>query len=199
MLRATNVIRSGALNGRIALDTITLDRASRWRRRVALKTDKGHDILLDLVEATLLANGDALVLENGNCVKVVAAPEALMEVTAKTPLALARLAWHIGNRHTPAEITAGAIYIQPDHVLADMVRGLGGAVRDVSRPFDPEGGAYGHKGALIESHHHGGAHTHSHSHSHSHGDGHSHGHTHDHHHHGHDHHHDHGAHVKHRS
>lgn len=191
MLRATNVIRSGALNGRIALDTITLDRASRWRRRVALKTDKGNDILLDLAEATLLANGDALVLENGNCVKVVAAPEALMEVTAKTPLALARLAWHIGNRHTPAEITATAIYIQPDHVLADMVRGLGGSVRDVSRPFDPEGGAYGHKGALIESHHHGHSHGHSHSHEH-------HGHTHDHHHdHGHSH--DHGTPAKHRT
>ncbi len=191
MLRATNVIRSVALNGRIALDTITLDRASRWRRRVALKTDKGHDILLDLAEATLLANGDALVLENGNCVKVVAAPEALMEVAAKTPLALARLAWHIGNRHTPAEITATAIYIHPDHVLADMVRGLGGSVRDVSRPFDPEGGAYGHKGALIESHHHGHSHGHSHSHEH-------HGHTHDHHH-DHSHSHDHGAPVKHRT
>lgn len=193
MLRATNVVRSGALNGRIALDTITLDRASRWRRRVALKTDKGHDILLDLAEATLLANGDALVLENGNCVKVVAAPEALMEVTAKTPLVLAKLAWHIGNRHTPAEITAGAIYIQPDHVLAEMVRGLGGSVREVSRPFDPEGGAYGHKGALVESHHHNHA-----AHGHSHG---HHGHTHDHHDHdhGHGHSHDHGSHVKQRT
>lgn len=177
MLRATDVVRAGALNGRIAVDTITLDRASRWRRRVALKTDKGHDILLDLAEATLLANGDTLVLENGTCVKVVAAPEALLEVTANTPLELAKIAWHIGNRHTPAEITAEAIYIQPDHVLADMVRGLGGSVRDVSRPFDPEGGAYGHKGALVESHHHG--HGHSHGHGHDHGS-HSHGNHHDH-------------------
>lgn len=175
MLRATDVIRAGALNGRIALDTITLDRASRWRRRVTLTTDKGRDILLDLAEATLLENGDALVLENGSCVKVVAAPEALMEITARTPLALAKLAWHIGNRHTPAEITAEAIYIQPDHVLADMVRGLGGSVRKVSRPFDPEGGAYGHKGALVESHHHGHGHGHSHNH---HGHSHDHGHHH---------------------
>lgn len=174
MLRAAKVIRAGDLNGRIPADTITLDRASRWRRRVALKTDKGHDILLDLAEATLLENGDALVLENGDCVKVIAAPESLMEVTAKTPLALAKLAWHIGNRHTPAEIAAEAIYIQPDHVLADMVRGLGGSVRDVSRPFDPEGGAYGPKGALVESHHH----RHGHGHSHDH-----HGHSHDHDHH----------------
>lgn len=176
MLRATDVIRAGALNGRIALDTITLDRAARWRRRVALKTDKGEDILLDLAETTLLENGDALVLENGRCVKVVAAPEALLEVTAKTPLALARLAWHIGNRHTPAEIAARAIYIQPDHVLADMVRGLGGTVREVSRPFDPEGGAYGHKGALVESHHHGEGQGHGHSHAgHAHDDHHDHG------------------------
>lgn len=189
MLRATDVIRAGTLNGRIALDTITLDRASRWRRRIALKTDKGHDILLDLTETTLLESGDALVLDNGMCVKVVAAPEALLEVTARTPLALARLAWHIGNRHTPAEITAEAIYIQPDHVLADMVRGLGGDVRDVSRPFDPEGGAYGHKDALVESHHHG----HVDNHSHSHG---LHDHSHDHRHH-HEHHH--ASHVKHRT
>ena len=117
MLRALDVVRADTINGRIALDTITLDRASRWRRRVAMKTDHGHDLLLDLPEATLLANGDALILTNGMCVKVLSAAEQLLTITAGSPLELARIAWHIGNRHTPAEITADAIYIQPDHVI----------------------------------------------------------------------------------
>lgn len=180
MLRALDVVRAGTLNGRIAMDTITLDRASRWRRRVAMKTDHGHDILLDLPEATLLGNGDALILSNGMCVKVISAAEAVLEISAESPLELAKIAWHIGNRHTPAEITAEALYIQPDHVLAEMVQGLGGTVREVLRAFDPEGGAYGHKGALVESHHR----------AHSHGHGHSHDHSHDH---GHEHHHDHAG------
>lgn len=181
MLRATKVIRARDLEARIAGDTITLDRASRWRRRVAMRTDQGHDILLDLAEATLLASGDALVLDDGTFVQVMAAAETLLEIAAASPLALARIAWHVGNRHTPAEITANAIYIQPDHVLAEMVRGLGGTVREVSRAFEPEGGAYGHKGALVESHHHGHGHGHhAHAHDHVHDHGHDHPHAHDH-------------------
>ena len=96
-------------------------------------------------------------------IRVNAAPEPLLRISAPDTLTLSRLAWHIGNRHTPAEITADAVYIQPDHVLAEMVRGLGGAVEDVLRPFEPEGGAYGGHGALERGHHHGG---HSHDHGH---------------------------------
>jgi urease accessory protein len=170
MLRATTVIRAGDLGNRITSDTITLPREARWRRRIAMTSDRGHAFLLDLAEATYLAHGDALALENGVLIKVVAAAEDLLEIHAQEPQALARIAWHIGNRHTPAEITAGAIYIKPDHVLAEMVTGLGGHVHAVRRPFEPEGGAYGTKGPLQAGHHHGHDHMHgAHQHSHSHG------------------------------
>jgi urease accessory protein len=84
-----------------------------------------------------------------------------------------RIAWHLGNRHTPTELADGAIYIARDHVLADMIVGLGGEVRAVTRPFEPEGGAYGGHGPLHSGHHH---------HGHSHGHSHDHDHPHDHHH-----------------
>ncbi len=164
MLNASTVIRTSDLAGRITSDTVTLDREARYRRRIAMETDRGHAFLLDLPEATYLAHGDALELSNGALVKVVAAPEDLLEVHAHGAVALARIAWHIGNRHTPAEITAHAIYIKPDHVLAEMVEGLGGHVHAVKRPFEPEGGAYGGKGPLQAGHHHHGAGHHHHDH-----------------------------------
>jgi urease accessory protein len=178
MHRATFVVRRADMGGKICVDTITLARAERWRRRIALQTDRGHALLLDLAEATYLADGDGLLLDTGAYVRVVAAKEPVVEIHAPTPLDLARIAWHIGNRHTPCEIAAGALYIQPDHVLEDMVTGLGGHVHRVMRAFEPEGGAYGHKGALVASHHHGhaqAAHAHAHDHAHGH-----HPHDHDH-------------------
>ena len=183
MHRATSLIRRAAFGGRIAVDSITLDRQSRYRRRVLLTTDRGHEIMLDLPEATYMAQGDALDLGNGTFVKIIAAPEPLLEIHASSSgefgqVALARIAWHIGNRHTPCEIGREAIYIQPDHVLAEMVRGLGAHVHSVTRPFEPEGGAYGGKGPLNESHH-GHSHDHNHGHSHDHAHDNSHGHAHD--------------------
>ena len=172
--RATTITRKSESGSQVGTETITLDRASRYRRRLALTSDSGREFLLDLPEATYLAHGDALVLDDGSLIKVLAAPEPLLEVHAHDPLELARIAWHIGNRHTPAEIVPGAIYIQPDHVLEDMVIGLGAHVHKVMRPFEPEGGAYGGKGPLQKGHHH-----HGHDHHHDH----AHGHSHDHHHH----------------
>jgi urease accessory protein len=134
--------------------TITLKREERYRRRIVMTADCGFQFLLDLPDATYLPNGSGLELETGDIIGVCAAEEPLMEIRAASPGLLMRLAWHIGNRHTPAEITTDALYIQPDHVLADMVRGLGGTVHDVSRPFEPEGGAYGGHGALQTGHHH---------------------------------------------
>lgn len=160
MQRAHRAIRKSEVGTREAADAITLDRAARYRRRAAMRTDSGTPFLLDLQEATYLADGDALELENGTLVRIVAAAERLLEIHAESPHELARIAWHIGNRHTPAEITIHAIYIQHDHVLEAMVIGLGAAVCVVLRPFEPEGGAYGGKGPLHNGHHHG--HTHSH-------------------------------------
>jgi urease accessory protein len=181
MLRATAIVRKPAVKADRVADTVTLDHEGRSRRRFALTGDKGLDFLLDLDKATVLADGDALKLEDGRLVQVKAAPQRLLEIRAENPLRLMRLAWHIGNRHTPAEIGADAIYIEEDHVLAEMVRGQGGTATAVLRAFHPERGAYEHDCG----HDHG----HSHSHSHSHGHAHAHSHAHDH---SHDHHHDHG-------
>ena len=190
MLRAARVIRSADIGDRIATDSVTLDREARYRRRIAMATDRGRSFLLDLAEATHLAHGDALDLSDGGLVTVLAAPEPLLEIHARDPVALARIAWHIGNRHTPAEITADAIYIKPDHVLAEMVEGLGAHVHGVQRPFEPEGGAYGSKGPLQSGHHHGGGRGHAHDAAHGHG------HDHGHHHHDHEHRHSHHHHGK---
>jgi len=181
MLRATAVIRRADLGQRITIDTVTLDREARYRRRIAMESDRGHKFLLDLAEATYLAHGDALQLSNAALVKVQAAPEDLLEIHAHDALALARIAWHIGNRHTPAEIAVHAIYIKPDHVLAEMVEGLGAHVHHVRRPFEPEGGAYGSKGPLQKGHHHHGGHGHAQSDDHGHAHGHEHAHDHGHH------------------
>lgn len=164
-LRASAVLKADALGDTRVVDTITLDRQSRYRRRVLLATDGGRELLLDLPEATYLAHGDGLVVESG-VVLVKAAAEDLLEIQAHDALALATIAWHLGNRHTPAEITRGAIYIQPDHVLADLVVQLGAQVHHVRRPFEPEGGAYGGKGPLHSGHHHHNDHDHAHDHHH---------------------------------
>jgi urease accessory protein len=179
MKRASTHIPKRDLDGRIAVDSITLERADRFKRRIAWMTDRGHEFLLDLAEATYLAHGDALQLEDGTLIKVQAAAEPLIEIHAHDAASHARIAWHIGNRHTPAEITNGAIYIQPDHVLEEMVIGLGAHVHHVKRPFEPEGGAYGGKGPLQKGHHHGHSHDHAHSaHDHEHSHDHDHGHAH---------------------
>jgi urease accessory protein len=145
MLRAAAVC-STALGGPV-VDVITLDYRARRRRRVLLTTDSGRELMLDLAHTTHIADGDGLALAGGGHVLVRAAPEDLLEIRAADASALARLAWHLGNRHTPAEIAAEAIYIEADHVLEEMLIGLGASVRRLSRPFEPGGGAYaGHHG-----------------------------------------------------
>ncbi len=178
MLRATSVLRKPAVKADKVIDTLTLDHEDRNRRRVALKGDGGHDVLLDLDKVTQLNDGDAVKLEDGRLVVVKAAAEALLEITAESQVRLMRIGWHIGNRHTPAEITADAIYIANDHVLAEMVRGQGGLATVVSRPFQPERGAYDHaEGGHV--HGPGCGHDHSHDHDHDHGHSHSHDHNHE--------------------
>ena len=95
--------------------------------------------------------------------EVTAAAEPLLQVTAATPRDLLRLAWHLGNRHLPAQIEPERILIRPDHVIADMLAGLGAVVKDVSEPFDPEGGAYSghdHSSHDHSDHRHSGHHHH---------------------------------------
>ncbi len=121
---------------------------------------KGTAFLLDLPASVSLHGGDALVLEDGRLVEVVAACEPLLEIRCSDPKHLARLAWHLGNRHLPAQMLDMAIRIRRDHVIAAMAVGLGARVIEVAAPFDPEGGAYQAYRA---------SHAHSHKHPHDHG------------------------------
>jgi urease accessory protein len=114
-----------------------------------------------------LRSGDALALEDGRLVEVVAAPEPLLEIRCTDPLHLARVAWHLGNRHVPTQLLAKSLRIRRDHVLEEMLRGLGARVIEIEAPFDPEGGAYAP--ASEHGHRHGGHH-------HDHSDGHRHDH-----------------------
>ena len=121
--------------------TVRLDYESRFLRRKVLELTEGGAILVDLAKTTSLDHGAVLVLEDGREIAVEAAPEALLEITAPD---MTRIAWHVGNRHTPCQIETGRLLIQPDHVIRDMLLQLGATVREVTEPFTPEGGAYGH-------------------------------------------------------
>jgi urease accessory protein len=196
MIRATKVLGQHRWT-QAATDTVVLDFDDRHRRRMAMTGTRGLEFLLDLENAVALRGGDALVLEDGRLIEVVAAPEPLVEIRGSDPQHLVRLAWHLGNRHLPTQVTAKGLRIRRDHVIEAMVKGLGARVIEIEAPFDPEGGAY------AESHAHAGhgvAHDHgSHDHGHHHHDDHhhdAHHHhdehcDHDHHHHGHSHAHDH--------
>ena len=170
MLRAIEHFPASSWPADAAKDRLTLDFDARHRRRLTLTTAGGEQILLDLPKAVAMADGDGLRLEDGRWLLVAAAPEAVIEVRAGDAARLVRVAWHLGNRHLPAEIGDGVIRIRPDHVIEAMLVGLGAEIVPVSAPFQPERGAYG--GDQPHSRH-------SHGHDHQHGHGPSH-HDHDH-------------------
>jgi urease accessory protein len=187
MIRATQV-RGQYRWSEPPADTVVLDFDDRHRRRMVMTGTRGLEFLLDLESAVALRGGDALVLEDGRLVEVVAAPEPLAEIRGSDPQHLVRLAWHLGNRHLPTQITARGLRIRRDHVIEAMVKGLGARIIEIEAPFDPEGGAYAdsghaqapagaahdHAGHDHSSHDHGGHHhhdehcDHDHHHSHSH-------------------------------
>ncbi len=134
------------------LDEVVLDYEDRHRRRMVMQGRGGHEFLLDLEEVPDLRDGDGILLSSGGTILVRAAPEPLMEIHARNATHLARIAWHIGNRHLAAEISGQVLRIRADHVIAAMVEGLGGHVHGLHAPFNPEGGAYG--GGKIEGHAH---------------------------------------------
>ncbi|MEP9378557.1 urease accessory protein UreE [Aquabacter sp. CN5-332] len=191
MIRATAIVRRPAVREERVVDTVILDHQARHRRRIVMTGEGGTQFLLDLEKATVLDHGDAIRLEDDRLVKVEAAPEKLIEVKTTSPLRLLKAAWHLGNRHVAAEITEEAIYFAEDHVLLEMVRGLGAIATPVVRPFRPEKGAYEAAEAHGGHGHHGHEH-HDHGHHHGHGEeGHVHGpdcgHDHGHEHQGHSH------------
>lgn len=165
MQRAREVRTAGHWDNAKAIDQIALDAYDRHRRRVVLTAERGTTFLLDLPQATALRDGDALVLDDGAIVRIVGRPEPLIEIAAAGAHDVARLAWHIGNRHIDVQIVGDRLRIRRDRVIEEMLRGLGARLTPVEAPFDPEHGAY-------EQHHDDHGRDHAHGHDHHHGDGH---------------------------
>lgn len=172
MLRVEKILRCGDWQELSAIDCILLDSDGRRRRRIMLTGEKGTRILIDFEKPVTLRDGDGLVLEDGSIVRVCGQPEELVEIAASSPREFVRLAWHLGNRHTDVQIVGNRIRIRRDHVLEEMLRGLGAQVTPLTAAFDPEGGApHGH---AYHHDHHDHAHHHRHAHDQSHHDGHKH-------------------------
>jgi len=125
-----------------AVATVTLAYADRHSRRRRLTADDGTRLLLDLPRPRLLGDGEGLELDDGRWVAVRAAAEPVVEARAADARELARLAWHVGNRHTACQILPQALRVLDDPVLADMLAGLGAEVVRTEAPFAPEPGAY---------------------------------------------------------
>jgi urease accessory protein len=162
--KAVSVERGGAQKGVPVADSVVLGYADRFVRRKRLVTEAGVAVMIDLPETVSLNDGDALRLESGGLIGVRAADEDLIAVTGPD---LARLAWHVGNRHTPCQISPDRLLIQRDHVLEAMLTGLGATLAPVATAFRPEGGAYGQGRTLGHDHgvaggwtvhHHGASH-----------------------------------------
>lgn len=131
-------------------DTIRLDYDARLVRRKRLVTEGGRAVLLDLAELTDLSHHAGLRLDDGTEIALEAAPEPVLVIRGDLP----RLAWHIGNRHTPCQVLDDALVIRDDHVLRGMLEGLGAQVTPETRAFHPEGGAYGHGRTFGHDHSH---------------------------------------------
>jgi urease accessory protein len=145
MLRVAEVIPAGQWKKADASDAVVLDADERHRRRIVLQAEGGTAFLLDLPNAVTLRDGDGLVLDNGAIVRVDGKPEPLVEISAANAMELARLAWHLGNRHTDVQVVGDKLRIRRDHVLEEMLTRLGAKLAPLEAPFDPEHGAYGHR------------------------------------------------------
>jgi urease accessory protein len=156
MKHAREVKAAGRWNEASAIDCVVLDAQERHRRRIVLTGERGTTFVLDLPQATALRDGDGLVLDGGAIVRVTGRPEPLVEVAAQNAHELARLAWHIGNRHVDVQIVGERLRIRRDHVIERMLRGLGAKLCVIEAPFDPEQGAYAH--GHEHTHEHGGHH-----------------------------------------
>jgi urease accessory protein len=143
MRRATTIIHAESWADDEVLSTVTLSYEDRHRRRIKMIDDEGADFLLDLTDAVQLEEGDALLLEEGGVIAIRAAEEDVLDIQCLTTTETARIAWHIGNRHTPVQVLDdGGLRIIYDHVLQHMVEGLGATALRKTAPFSPEQGAY---------------------------------------------------------
>jgi urease accessory protein len=163
MNRTTRYLRRQEVKD-AAFDSIVLAHDERHLRRKVLTLRQGEEVLVDLADAVVLAHGDVLVLEDGRMAAIVAAKEALYAVTGCSPPHLTEIAWHLGNRHLPAQIEKDRIVILRDHVIKAMLEGLGATVTEIEEPFQPIRGAYH---AHAHTHTHASDHHHRHDHSHT--------------------------------
>jgi urease accessory protein len=195
MPRATRVVTAAERKDAPVVDTLILPHAQRQAQKGFLFGTKGTCVELDFAEPVRLRTDDALVLDDGGLIEVVAEPEPLVEVRAADLPSLARVAWHLGDRHVPVQIFERKLRLKREAAIEELLTSLGAKVVAIEAPFEPEGGAYE---AAAGGHHHHHDHDHHHHHDHAHGHGHhDHGHYdrghHDHdHHHGHSHDHKHG-------
>lgn len=176
MIQVSKLLAQGAGLAPVLLKraaSVTLDWDTRQKSRFQVADSQGRELGVFLPRGTTVRGGDVLVAEDGSLVRVVAAPQALLRITACTahgsPFDLLRAAYHLGNRHVQIELKPDHLKIEPDRVLADMLRAMHLIVNEVEETFEPEAGAYA-----------AGGHGHAHDHGHSHGAGHDHGHGHSH-------------------
>lgn len=169
MLQVSKIMPQGAGLAPVLLKraaTVELDWDIRQKSRFEATDSLGRQLGIFLPRGTLVRGGDVLVAEDGSMVKVIAAPQTVLRITAcpthGSPFDLTRAAYHLGNRHVPIELKPDHLKIEPDHVLADMLRSMHLIVNEVSESFEPEGGAYS-AGAHGHAHEGGQAHDHSHA------------------------------------
>ena len=184
MPRATRVLRAAERRDTSVIDTLILPHAQRQAQKGFLFGVKGTCVELDFAETVRLRTDDALVLDDGGLVEVVAEPEPLIEVRAADLPALARLAWHLGDRHVPVQVLERRLRLKRDPAIEALLQSLGAKVVAIEAPFEPEGGAYeaaagdhGHDHhhtimAMIIDHGHAHGHDHGHDHDHAHDHGH---------------------------
>jgi urease accessory protein len=184
MLQASKLIAQGAGLAPVLLKraaTVELDWDVRQKSRFDATDSAGRHLGVFLPRGTLVRGGDVLVAADGSLVRVIAAPQPVLRITPcpahGSPFDLVRAAYHLGNRHVQIELKSDHLKIEPDHVLADMLRAMHLIVNAAEEGFEPEGGAYA-AGGHAHSHDHGHAHDHDHGHSHGHDHDHSHGHGH---------------------
>lgn len=156
MLRVVSILP--AEEGASPSAVLTLDHDRRTRRRSVFTLPTGESVLMDMPHVARLRDGEGLKLADGRVVRIAAAAEALLEITGPDAAALVRIAWHLGNRHLPTQLTTSGLRIRADHVIEEMVKNLGGACATISAPFDPERGAYdsGATTGHAHAHHHHG-------------------------------------------